>query len=155
VKIRAATSADIPGIIALARASDTAAQWTDRQYHELLSEARLVLVVLSETEDASHAPSEVLLIGFLVARRVDREWELENIVVAESAQRKGIGTALMNALFNAASEPDSEAVFLEVRESNKGARALYERSGFESVGRRKSYYAQPLEDAILYRFRLH
>jgi ribosomal-protein-alanine N-acetyltransferase len=155
VKIRAATSADIPGIIALARASDTAAQWTDRQYHELLREARLVLVVLSETEDASHAPSEVLLIGFLVARRVDREWELENIVVAESAQRKGIGTALMNALFNAASEPDSEAVFLEVRESNKGARVLYERSGFEMVGRRKSYYALPLEDAILYRFRFH
>jgi ribosomal-protein-alanine N-acetyltransferase len=42
-------------------------------------------------------------------------------------------------------------VFLEVRESNAAARALYANAGFEQTSRRKSYYANPLEDAILYR----
>jgi ribosomal-protein-alanine N-acetyltransferase len=42
-------------------------------------------------------------------------------------------------------------VFLEVRESNSAARTLYEKAGFEATGLRKSYYANPVEDAVLYR----
>jgi len=45
-------------------------------------------------------------------------------------------------------------VFLEVRESNQPARAFYLRQGFEESGRRKFYYANPQEDAILYRLAL-
>jgi ribosomal-protein-alanine N-acetyltransferase len=44
-----------------------------------------------------------------------------------------------------------EAIFLEVRESNAAARAFYEKLGFEQMGRRKGYYADGLEDAIIYR----
>jgi [ribosomal protein S18]-alanine N-acetyltransferase len=90
--------------------------------------------------------------GFLVARHVASEWELENIVVAPLARRKGLGQQLLDALLVAARETNSSSVFLEVRESNAAARCLYEKAAFEQTGRRKSYYTDPVEDAVLYRF---
>jgi len=89
--------------------------------------------------------------GFLIAHHLAPEWELENIVVAHAARHRGIGKRLLEALFDAARETNSSAVFLEVRESNTAARTLYEGSGFEQTGRRRSYYTSPSEDAILYR----
>jgi ribosomal protein S18 acetylase RimI-like enzyme len=76
---------------------------------------------------------------------------LENIVVAPAARRKGLGKKLLAALVAAAKETNSAAVFLEVRESNAAARTLYETEGFEPTGRRKFYYTNPGEDAVLYR----
>jgi len=92
------------------------------------------------------------LLGFIVALQIAPEWELENIVVSPAALRKGIGKRLLQALLDAARKTNSQAVFLEVRESNQGARSFYEKSGFAQTGRRKSYYSNPLEDAVLYRW---
>ncbi len=158
VKIRPGTLEDISAMIALDRASPAAAHWTDRQYLDLFASGRLILVAFSAMADSNsirESPENECLKAFLVARHIDCEWELENIVVSPFARRQGIGKALLCAFFEAASEPDSEAVFLEVRESNRAARALYESVGFESTGRRKSYYTAPLEDAVLYRRTLH
>lgn len=94
------------------------------------------------------------MVGFLVAHQIAGEWELENIVVEEAEQRKGIGTGLLTGLISKARATNSEAVFLEVRASNLAARALYEAAGFRQSGLRKSYYANPLEDAVLYRLDL-
>lgn len=153
VKIRKATDEDIPFMIELERASVTSAHWTETQYHHLLRPERLVL--LASREDApADSNSRAPIFGFAVALHVGPEWELENIVVAAAAQRKGVGKGLLEALFDAARKTNSEAVFLEVRESNHGARELYEESGFTQSGRRKSYYSNPLEDAILYRLAL-
>ena len=90
------------------------------------------------------------LLGFLIARHLPPEWELENVVVAPSARQKGVGRQLLEALLTAARETNSESVFLEVRDSNTAARSLYERTGFQQHGRRKSYYSNAIEDAILY-----
>jgi ribosomal-protein-alanine N-acetyltransferase len=57
----------------------------------------------------------------------------------------------LDALSAAARETNSSSIFLEVRESNAAARTLYELASFEQTGRRKSYYTNPAEDAILYR----
>jgi ribosomal-protein-alanine N-acetyltransferase len=95
------------------------------------------------------------LLGFLVARHLAPEWELENLVVAPTIRRKGLGKRLLDGLLAHADGTNSDAVFLEVRESNASARALYESAGFAQTGRRKSYYAEPQEDAILYRRSLH
>ena len=76
---------------------------------------------------------------------------MENIVVSPAARRTGIGKRLLDALLQAARETNNAAVFLEVRESNHEARAFYEHVGFKLDGRRKSYYFNPSEDAILYR----
>jgi ribosomal-protein-alanine N-acetyltransferase len=82
---------------------------------------------------------------------VGREWELENVVVKATFRRKGVATALLNELLIRTRATGSEAVVLEVRESNQAARSLYLKWGFEQAGRRKAYYSTPPEDAILYR----
>lgn len=154
MKIRHATAADISAMLALNRASPTAAHWTEQQYLQLFQNGsdapeRLVLIAESSsktlTEDTT---SEV--VGFLVARHISPEWELENIVVAPAARRKGLGKRLLEALLTMARKTNSTSVFLEVRESNVAARGLYERLGFRQTGCRTAYYVNPPEDAILY-----
>jgi ribosomal-protein-alanine N-acetyltransferase len=163
--IRLATVADIPSMLDLERSSATAARWTERQYRELFVSGgarRLVLVAESPSLRASggalkegpSGPASASVLGFLVALHLAPEWELENIVVAASAQRQGLGKQLLNALLAAASEINSKSVFLEVRESNGAARGFYEKAGFEQTSRRKSYYSNPIEDAVLYRLTL-
>ena len=156
VKIRTAASADLPFIVDLERAAETAAHWREEEYRELFDKpATLVqrLVLIAEEEKGSSRalpnPSSSPL-GFLVARHVASEWELENIVVAPSVRRMGVGRQLMGALVTWAIQTESHSILLEVRESNVAARRLYEQLEFQETGRRKSYYANPLEGAILY-----
>jgi ribosomal-protein-alanine acetyltransferase len=149
----------------LERSSATAARWTEQQYHQLFANGvaeRLALVAempfAANHEAAKYDPAEPpagpSLLGFLIAHHIPPEWELENIVVASSARRRGVGNRLLHALLAAARETNSHAVFLEVRESNAAARTLYEKAGFKPAGRRKSYYTNPLEGAVLYRLTL-
>lgn len=156
MKIRAATPDDIPCIMDLERASPAAAHWSEGQYRELfqaVSGAPRLLLVAERKADHGSQPSTRKL-GFLVARQVASEWELENIVVSPLERRKGIGKSLLEGLLSAARDAQSESVFLEVRESNHPARRLYEKAGFERAGRRKGYYASPPEDAVLYRLKV-
>ena len=155
LKIRKATPDDIPFLIDLERTAASAAHWSEPQYRKLFSAAadgvqNLVLVAEAANSDPLLAGAASFL-GFLVARQVSPEWELENIVVAPSARRNGIGQRLLKALLDAASQTKSQAIWLEVRESNAAARPFYEKAGFRPSGRRKGYYTDPVEDAILYR----
>ena len=75
------------------------------------------------------------------------------MAVAAELVRRGIGTKLVGALISRARSEAAAAILLEVRESNLAARGLYERQGFREVGRRRGYYADPVEDAILYSLR--
>jgi ribosomal-protein-alanine acetyltransferase len=143
------------------RQSATAGHWTEEQYRLALAREgpeRLVLVaedfppLPSAPETSTHAETSPL--GFLVAQHLPPEWELENIVVAPTSRRKGLGKRLLDSLLDAAKKTNSTAVFLEVRESNAAARTLYERTGFEQTGHRKAYYKNPSEDAVLYRLTL-
>jgi ribosomal-protein-alanine N-acetyltransferase len=159
--IRPATSADVAALIDLDRAASTAAHWTARQYWQVLHPEEgdpLRLTIVAEdlppalSNTSLKATAEIS--GFLVARHLAPEWELENIVVTPGARRIGLGSQLIEALVVKARETNSEAMFLEVRESNVAARALYQKTGFKLTGRRKAYYANPPEDAVLYRLRL-
>jgi ribosomal-protein-alanine N-acetyltransferase len=133
--------------------SPAAAHWSPHQYEALFSgasgQASKVLAWLVEDENE---PPEIL--AFLVARRLDAEWELENIVVAEKARRQGAGTLLLRELIRHAQAQQGSAIFLEVRESNRSARALYRKASFEEAGLRKSYYSNPAEDAVVLRLAL-
>jgi ribosomal-protein-alanine N-acetyltransferase len=88
--------------------------------------------------------------GFMVAHALDRDWEIENLVIAPSARGRGFGTRLLLEMLHNARAQGAQTVFLEVRESNFAARALYRKCGFRESGRRPRYYCQPEEDAILY-----
>ncbi|MGA9305048.1 MAG: GNAT family N-acetyltransferase [Candidatus Sulfotelmatobacter sp.] len=98
-------------------------------------------------------PTSPEILAFLIAHRVDAAWELENIVVAATARRRGIGQRLLGELIEQVRSTQGSEISLEVRESNHDARSLYRKAGFEEVGLRRSYYSNPLEDAILCRLR--
>jgi [ribosomal protein S18]-alanine N-acetyltransferase len=145
-------------MIDLERSCPTAAHWDERRYQELFhpGAAERLALVAEETPGLTSVQnsSSPTVVGFLIARHVASEWELENIVVAPEARRKGLGKRLLEALFARARQLGGDAVFLEVRASNAAARSLYQEAGFEPTGRRKSYYTDPLEDALLYRMHL-
>jgi ribosomal-protein-alanine N-acetyltransferase len=144
MRIRVATPTDIPDLMALAKHAATAAHWSAEQYQTAFSNetpSRVVLII----EDEAAAQ------GFVIGKALAEEWEIENIVVAERARRHGLGTRLLGEFLNLARGRGGDAVFLEVRESNSAARRLYEKRGFVQNGRRKLYYREPEEDAIVYR----
>ena len=88
------------------------------------------------------------LAGYLVSCRQGSLWNLRNVAVAPSYRRRGVASALLQALF-ARNDVAGSHVFLEVRASDGGAIALYERLGFEVFGRRPAFYADDGEDALL------
>jgi [ribosomal protein S18]-alanine N-acetyltransferase len=157
VRIRSAVPLDVPSILAIERAHRSAAHWSEEQYLELFqsrTDRPERMILIAEPTIASPSDETSSVFGFLVARHVASEWELENIAVASDAQRRGIGKGLLEALLAAAKQSKSEAVFLEVRESNAAASALYRAVGFFVTGRRKSYYMNPQEDALEFRLDL-
>jgi ribosomal-protein-alanine N-acetyltransferase len=143
VTIRSAALKDVPAILALERSAPEAAHWTSEQYNKLV-ESGVVLVAEEEVEKAGK------LCGFVCAKAVAGEWEIENVAVSAELLRRGIADELVRELIHRAKNDAASAVLLEVRESNLPARRLYEKHGFRKVGRRPLYYRDPPEDAILY-----
>ncbi len=138
VAIRSAAVDDVPAILAIERQAPSAAHWTAEQYENLVGSG----VVLVAEEAGS-------LCGFICAKAVAGEWEVENVVVSAEFLRRGIADELLHELIQRAQNEAASAILLEVRESNLPARGLYEKHGFRDVGRRRAYYRDPAEDAIL------
>jgi ribosomal-protein-alanine N-acetyltransferase len=143
VSIRNARPSDVPALLEIERQSPGAAHWTPEQYNKLIADGFVFVA-----EDASGR------VGFICAKAVAGEWEIENVVVAPAERRRGIADALIGELIRRARNDAASAIFLEVRESNLAARRLYEKHGFRETGRRKAYYTSPLDDAILYSLKL-
>lgn len=161
MRIRAARIEDVPAILEIERQNPSAAHWSREQYETLFVTAdgqpglseRLVWVIEKEGDAREEPPKAPEILAFLVGHSVEAEWELENIVVADRARRQGFGTQLLQEFISHAQAKGGSGIFLEVRESNQNARKLYQRLGFEEAGLRRNYYASPVENAILYRFR--
>ncbi|MBI3474959.1 MAG: ribosomal protein S18-alanine N-acetyltransferase [Acidobacteria bacterium] len=147
VKIRSAVLADVPALLTIDRESVSAAHWTNEQYEQRVSEAS-VLVAEEEGEEEND------VCGFVCTRVVADQWEIENIVVAETKRRRGVADALLQDVLSGARDHAATSVWLEVRESNDPARRLYEKYSFRESGRRRGYYQNPLEDAVLYELQL-
>jgi ribosomal-protein-alanine N-acetyltransferase len=155
VLVRLANPADIPAMMQLEQQSPPAAHWSQQRYEDLFEPAgsqqrseRFAWLVQEKGEARE-------ILGFLVAHRLDAEWELENIVVADKARRRGVATRLLSEFIAQARAARGSRIFLEVRRSNQSARALYRKAGFDETGSRKSYYSDPPEDAILCRLSLY
>lgn len=146
--IRAAVPDDIPQIMSLAGSSETAAHWSAREYDALFAAEAPERVALVAYEEAGG------MAGFVIARCSTEEWEIENVVVDESRKRQGVGGLLIREALRQARERGAKDVFLEVRQSNVAARALYTGLGFQEQGRRPRYYRDPEEDALVLRMTL-
>jgi ribosomal-protein-alanine N-acetyltransferase len=94
------------------------------------------------------------VVGFIAARCNLDEVHVNNIGVRHGYRRRGVGGALLGAALAAAAGRGAREAILEVRASNLDAQALYARFGFKVVGRRKNYYRDPPEDALVMTRRL-
>lgn len=91
------------------------------------------------------------VVGYVVAWFVVDEAEIANLAVAPDLRGRGIGAALLDLALVEATAHGCATMYLEVRDSNGPARALYASRGFEQVGRRRGYYRHPVEDALVLR----
>lgn len=91
------------------------------------------------------------LVGYVGSQTVLGETDMMNVAVSPDYRRKGIAEGLILALIAALKARESHCLTLEVRDSNASARALYEKLGFSEIGRRKNYYRNPKEDALILR----
>lgn len=141
VTIRPATADDVPDIHRIEKASFSD-PWTPGAFRAMLAQPA-VLGLAAERDGA--------LVGYALAVVVGDEAELANIAVAPGARGQGVGRTLLDALLDALRARGGATVFLEVRDSNEAAQALYRSRGFVSAGRRKGYYRRPTEDALVMR----
>jgi ribosomal-protein-alanine N-acetyltransferase len=138
LEIRRLTYADLPQVIAIER----------RAFPTPWSLAMFVLELSKPSGICLAALIDERLVGYLVCSRYDTVWHLMNIAVDDRLRRQGIATTLLERLFELADKP-SEQYTLEVRTSNDDAIRLYERFGFRTAGRRRAYYHDNREDALI------
>ena len=87
--------------------------------------------------------------GYLILYLVENECEIIRICISEDIRKQGYWSILLKNVINGLKEKNTAKIFLEVRESNNSAIKLYEKMDFIIIGKRKSYYQNPCEDAIL------
>ncbi len=147
LQIRPAVQADVAAMVAIERASFSD-PWTPAALASTLRYDHMRVLIAEEAAvadgDGATGP-----LGYVVAMIAGPEAEIADLAVAPNARRRGVARALIDRLLVELAEVGVQAVFLEVRESNRAARALYESRRFQGIGRRRGYYRYPLEDALL------
>ncbi|HEX8457206.1 MAG TPA: ribosomal protein S18-alanine N-acetyltransferase [Pyrinomonadaceae bacterium] len=147
-KIDLMTPHDLLEVVEIEEACRLSLWGWDSYYGELSRPEAIMIVARRERADGQTGHA---LYGFLSARVSAGELHINNIGVHEAARRRGIGGALMRTAIASAVKQGARAAILEVRAGNVAAQALYRQYGFAVVGRRRQYYREPPEDALLMR----
>jgi len=140
-QIRPGTPADTPRLAALERQCFTD-PWSARGLREMLESAPVFTLVAEDGGD---------IVGYAMARSAAETGEILNLAVDPERRREGIAAALIDAILEGLVARQVGEVYLEVRESNHAARALYQGRGFGVAGMRRAYYRNPTEDALVLR----
>jgi ribosomal-protein-alanine N-acetyltransferase len=146
VEIRRLTYADLPQVVAIERRSFTT-PWSLAMFVLELSKPSGICLAAEVVEDDARE-----LAAYMICSRYDRVWHVMNVSVDPDRRRRGIASALLDALIARIDDLEGQAyaqITLEVRRSNAGAIALYERYGFRSAGVRRRYYQDNGEDAVI------
>lgn len=145
IRVRDFRAGDIDAVMGIQQHSATASTWTREHY----------AMITKRHDDRHHAlviEEDGAVGGFIIGTKIGDEWEIENVAVKPDARRRGLGSHLVGEFINLAKIIGAKAIYLEVRESNRAAKALYEKWAFTEEGRRKSYYKDPEEDALVLKF---
>lgn len=133
---------DLPGVLEIERQSFPT-PWSEASFrHELLENPYANLFVV-------RLPRGPGVAGYSSVWVVDRELRINNIAVHPGCRRRGIGTRLLEFLLRHGALHGCSEATLEVRPGNETALRIYEKAGFKPVGRRKNYYADTQEDALV------
>ena len=154
IEVRRLTYADLPQVVAIER-SAFPTPWSLAMFVLELSKASGICLAAFVDESppeaaalASPQGADRKLAGYLVCSRYDTVWHIMNVAVDPDRRRQGIASTLLGRLFERVDDPEARYT-LEVRRSNEGAMALYDRFRFRSAGLRRRYYADNGEDAIV------
>lgn len=141
LELRPMTEADLPAVIAIENAI-YAFPWTLGNFRDSLAAHYACWTYLRDGE----------LIGYAVLMQAADEAHLLNLSIAGACQRQGYGKSLLQRVCAAVHKRGARLIFLEVRPSNAAALRLYERHGFQLIGRRREYYPALAgrEDALIY-----
>ena len=113
--------------------------WSEKALSLLITPQAIGVVAVSDGEVLAYG-------GMLIA--VD-EGQISNVAVRADQRRRGLGRAVLSALVDEANARSLVQISLEARVSNLSAIGLYESMGFETLGKRKSFYRHPTEDALV------
>jgi ribosomal-protein-alanine N-acetyltransferase len=133
---------DIQGVLVIENASFPT-PWSESAFRYELLENPYASLFVAKTRDAA------VIIAFACAWIVDQEMKINNIAVHPDSRSRGVGTRFLRFLLQYAASQGCREVTLEVRPSNEVALHLYHGAGFVPVGRRKQYYTDTHEDAIV------
>jgi len=143
-RIRRMREADLPRVMVIEDACFST-PWKEATFRGLMKRTDTDLFVAELDGDVA---------GYAACWTVIDQSELGNVAVSPRARGLGMGGALVDTVVERVKERGAHEVFLEVRESNHVAQGIYRDRGFIVVGRRRSYYAQPTEDALVMRLRV-
>ena len=122
---------------------DPTRKWSQKGFEEILSLEGVAAHLCARGDSLS---------GFIIWRVTCDESEILNIGVAATDRQKGMGASLLNGMIARMEKEKIAKIFLEVREGNVEAKALYNNCGFKVTGRRKAYYSHQdggREDAVI------
>jgi ribosomal-protein-alanine N-acetyltransferase len=141
--LRPAIEADLSQVGQIEKLS-FADPWSEESFRRLLGVAPAIFLV-------ALFPPDQAVAGYVVAFSVGEDGELLNVAVEPKFRGKGLAGQMLDAVLIELGARGVRSAFLEVRESNSAARALYESRGFVEIGRRSKYYRRPVEDALVLR----
>jgi [ribosomal protein S18]-alanine N-acetyltransferase len=116
--------------------------WNRPMYEEELRDHDAFVLADPETGEVA---------GYFCGRRLADEYEITNVGVKPELQRRGLAREMLGRMIGMLHRDGVRYFFLEVRESNTPARGLYNSFGFEVLQKRRNYYRDPVEDALLMR----
>jgi ribosomal-protein-alanine N-acetyltransferase len=137
---------DLSEVVALEEKSGLSRWGWEAYYQELHQPQRTIMLVTRFTDPDN---IEYRLSGFVAARVSASELHVNNIAVLCESRSTGLGGALLDAVIEEGRRRGATVSVLEVRMSNIPAIRLYSSRGYAEVGRRKNYYSDPTEDAIV------
>ena len=140
VFVRACRKEDLSEAKEILESSPEAGHWSVASLEASLQEHKNYFLSALQNEHIA---------GFIVGRRIAEEGEILNVAVKFEFRRKGMGKALVQAVLEVFRSEGVARVFLEVRESNAPAIAMYENLGFQEIGKRPGYYRDPNEAALV------
>ena len=141
--IRDATCENDVALLTALESACFADPWREGEIRSHLGGASAVsMLCLNQEGDA---------VGYLFGSCLPPEGEVFRIGVLPQRRGGGIGRIIMSSFLDLLTRLNADVCFLEVRESNAAARALYASVGFETVGLRKNYYKNPTEHALVMR----
>jgi [ribosomal protein S18]-alanine N-acetyltransferase len=146
VLLRQASPLDLPALAALEAACFTH-PWTEAQIAEEMAVAPPGGLFVLEAAPGREGPRG--LCAYCAFRVAIDEMHVMNVAVAPGARRQGLARRLLGFALRRAARGGAKTAFLELRAGNEGALALYESLGFRRLSRRRAYYRQPVEDALV------